>query len=173
MCRFGKRVYERYGFRGADLRDVNLICADLEIAYLKNANLSNANLKEVNLKGADLTKVSAIMTSYFHLQCPETGSFIAFKKLRDNKIAKLEIPADAKRSSATSRKCRANKAKVLDIFRVDNIEEKFEISYSKYDRSFKYEVGELVVPDDFDDNRFNECSSGIHFFITLQEAIDY
>lgn len=27
--------------------------------------------------------------------------------------------------------------------------------------------------DDFDENRKNECSTGIHFFITRQEAEDY
>lgn len=33
--------------------------------------------------------------------------------------------------------------------------------------------GETVVPDSFDEDRWNECSNGIHFFITKQEAIDY
>ena len=56
---------------------------------------------------------------------------------------------------------------------VFNNEEKFEIGYSEYDVSFEYRVGEVVYADDFNDNRFNECTFGIHFFITLQEAIDY
>ena len=36
-----------------------------------------------------------------------------------------------------------------------------------------YELGNTVKPDSFDPNRFNECSNGIHFFMTEQEALDY
>ena len=36
-----------------------------------------------------------------------------------------------------------------------------------------YKVGELVIPDSFDENRWNECSHGIHFFINKQNAINY
>lgn len=36
-----------------------------------------------------------------------------------------------------------------------------------------YELGKTVKPDSFDPNRFNECSHGIHFFMTEQEALDY
>ena len=36
-----------------------------------------------------------------------------------------------------------------------------------------YKVGEDVLPDSFDENRWNEYSHGIHFFINKQEAIDY
>lgn len=44
---------------------------------------------------------------------------------------------------------------------------------SQYDSSFIYRVGETVEVPDFDENRWNECSTGIHFFITRQEAVDY
>ena len=39
--------------------------------------------------------------------------------------------------------------------------------------SLLYKVGEMVYPDSFDEDRWNECSNGIHFFINKQEAIDY
>lgn len=42
---------------------------------------------------------------------------------------------------------------------------------SNYDVDVVYEVGKIVKPKEkFDENRWNECSSGIHFFITKEEA---
>jgi hypothetical protein len=37
----------------------------------------------------------------------------------------------------------------------------------------EYVVGQMVYPDSWDNDRFNECSHGIHFFIDKQDAIDY
>ena len=34
-----------------------------------------------------------------------------------------------------------------------------------------YKVGEMVYPDSFNEDRWNECSNGIHFFINKQDAI--
>ena len=48
-----------------------------------------------------------------------------------------------------------------------------EKGFSLHESGFEYKVGEMVYPDRFDDNRWDECSNGIHFFITKQEAIDY
>ncbi|MCE5225751.1 MAG: DUF5758 domain-containing protein [Porphyromonadaceae bacterium] len=31
----------------------------------------------------------------------------------------------------------------------------------------------MVKVDDFDENRWNECSSGIHFFIAREMAVQY
>lgn len=36
-----------------------------------------------------------------------------------------------------------------------------------------YTVGEMCYPDSWDDNRWNECSHGIHFFVNRQEAVDW
>lgn len=83
------------------------------------------------------------------------------------------IPSDAKRSSSTSRKCRCSKANVLEIFNLDGtIAEEREVR-SDYDDSFIYKVGEIVEVADFDENRWEECSSGIHFFMQKKEAINY
>ena len=86
-------------------------------------------------------------------------------------IVELEICEDAKRSSATTRKCRCDKAKVLSIVSPDGISAKKAVS--EFDLDFVYRVGEIVSVPDFDDNRWNECAPGIHFFITRQEAVDY
>ena len=114
------------------------------------------------------------------LACPETGSFIAYKsafepRTRRPIIVKLCIPDYAKRSSAFSRKCRASEAKVLKFYTTDHSE---YVPTSKivshHDHSFEYRLGETIQPTEpFDPNHWVECSSGIHFFMTFQEAADY
>ena len=164
---------------GANLRDANLHSADLRDAHLHSADLSDAHLCGANLCGANLcgaknTDKTAwdAYTAFYPLQCPETGSFIGYKKAAD-KIVMLEICADAKRSSATSRKCRCSKAKVLSITHLDGSDSGLTKVRSDYSKEFVYRVGETVEVPDFDDNRWNECAAGIHFFITREEAVKY
>ena len=83
------------------------------------------------------------------------------------------ILEDAKRSSAFGRKCRCDKALVLDIQKPNGKSANTSIAESEYDKDFKYEIGGIVQVTDFDDNRYNECTSGIHFFITREEAVSY
>ena len=117
--------------------------------------------------------------------CPEEGSFICYKKLvdsykertpmsmeyGDDVIATLEIPADAKRLSTATRKCRAEYAKVLRLETFSG--EQLKVAFSRHKFNFKYTVGEMIYPDSFDDNPLHECSNGIHFFMTKAEAIRY
>ena len=158
----------------ADLRGANLYGANLCGADLCDADLCDANLCCANLRGAKNTDKTAwdAYTAFYPLQCPETGSFIGYKKAAD-KIVMLEICADAKRSSATSRKCRCSKAKVLAITNLDGSESGLSEIESDYDEDFIYCVGETVEVPDFDENRWNECTAGIHFFITREEAVKY
>jgi len=158
---------------GADLSGANLRRADLSDADLSGADLSGANLSGANLRRADLSDAKINETTAFLLiQCPQEGAFICFKKA-SNKIVKLLIPEDALRSSATSYKCRASKALVLEIQELDGTKSDIISICSSYDNSFVYEVGKTVEVDDFDTNRFNECSTGIHFFINREMAVQY
>ena len=155
-----------------DLFHVDLSCTNLSNANLNKADLSSAILNNANLKDAILDNIRYNeCTSFFALQCPEEGSFIGYKRAR-GKIVKLLITEDAKRSSATSRKCRCSKAKVLSITNAENTEKYNEV-ISFHDKSFVYKVGEIVEVKDFDENRWNECSTGIHFFLTREEAVKY
>ena len=163
--------------RDADLRGANLSNADLRGANLSNADLFGANLRGANLSNADLCGASIdqmmwnIYTVFYPLQCPESGSYIGYKKA-SGLVVELEIPADARRSSATSRKCRASKAKVLSITDINGNPAGGQVK-SNYDPNFVYAIGETVEVTDFDDNRWNECSTGIHHFITRAEAVIY
>ena len=171
----------------SNLKGVNLSIANLEsavLAYailidvnLENANLTGANLKGVILKGINLTGANLKdikynnIASFFAPQCPEKGSFIGYKKA-NGKIVELLITEDAKRSSATTRKCRCSKAKVLSITSIDG-KKNFKKVASDYDSNFIYEVGKIVQVKEFDDNRWNEDTDGIYFFITRDEAVMY
>ena len=163
--------------RGANLRGANLRGADLRDADLSDADLSGADLRDANLRGADLRGASMdqmiwdIHTAFYPLQCPDSGSYIGYKKA-SGLVVELEIPADARRSSATSRKCRASKAKVLSITDINGNPGGDQVR-SNFDPNFVYAIGETVEVSDFDDDRWNECSTGIHHFITRAEAVIY
>ncbi len=157
----------------ANLSFANLSSADLRSANLSYANLSYADLRSANLRYADLRSVSDNeCTAMFFSQCPTEGSFIAWKKAQ-GKIVKLEVTEDAKRSSATTLKSRCSKAKVLDIQEKDGSSSGLSEISSNRDSSFIYKVGEIVEVPDFDDNKWNECSTGIHFFIDRDMAVRY
>ena len=165
--------------RGANLYGANLYGADLRDADLRDADLCSADLRCANLRCANLRGAKNVdevkgnmYTTFYPLQCPETGSFIGYKKA-SGYIIELEICADAKRSSATSRKCRCSKAKVLGITNLDGSVSGLSEIGSNYNKNFIYHIGETVEVPDFDDNRWNECAPGIHFFITREEAVKY
>jgi hypothetical protein len=163
--------------RSADLRSANLRSANLSGADLSGANLRSADLRSADLSGADLSgadlsgaDLSDIKTTKAELArmvsvrtiLPD-GDLIGWKKLQDGVICKLKIPADAERvGGLIGRKCRAQYAIVISG---DGI--------SRHDSMTTYKTGEKVEPDKYDPNPLLECSSGIHFFITRQEAEAY
>ena len=159
--------------RGADLRGANLSRANLSGADLRGANLSRADLSRANLSGAKNIKSVKYdeNTSFFALQCPEKGEYVAYKKAH-GLIIELKIPADALRSSATSRKCRASKATVISITDAAGNPAGTKVP-SDYDSNFVYEIGKTVEVSSFNTDRWSECSAGIHHFITRQEAVNY
>jgi len=144
--------------------------ADLSGAYLTRANLSGANLSGAYLSGAYLSGAKNI--PYIPMACPDSGVFTAWKKA-GGKIVKLLIPEDARRSSATGRKCRCDKAVVIAIENLDGTAPGIVSVASNRDRNFIYTVGETVSVPDFCEDRFQECAAGIHFFINRQEAVEY
>ena len=147
----------------ANLSRVNFSRANLSGANLFGANFSEANLSEANFSGAD-QKLNELLISYTSI-CAE-GDIIGYKKCRDDIIVKLKIHAESKRSNSTSRKCRAEFVEVLEIYEAKE-------ARSQHNSSIVYRVGEFITVDKFDENRWEKCSSGIHFFITKLEAENY
>ena len=155
--------------RGADLTSANLRGADLTSANLTSANLTSADLRGANLRGADLTSAdltSADLTDARKpaFQIPREGELIVYKKVRGG-VCKIRIPPDAKRTiSLVGRKCRAEWVEVLEAPADGR---------GLHDSSVVYVAGQTVRPDKYDDDVRVECTHGIHFFLTKEEAEDY
>ena len=162
---------------GADLARANLAGADLAGAYLAGAylagaNLAGADLDDANLAGADLARADLDGAKNAESVIAKTvitpeGAFIGWKACQPGCIVKLLIPEDAKRSNASGRKCRAEFVDVLEVIGAD-----VGVTNAHGPRT-EYRAGERVKADGWNDNRWDECSHGIHFFITRQEAEDW
>ena len=170
-----EKILKEHGFDC--LRDADLSDADLSRADLSGADLRGANLRGADLRYAKLSETAVAQTSIL----PDEGDIIGWKKAYVDDtmqpkpvIVKLLIPSDAQRSNGTSRKCRASKARVLDLQdKQGNSLPSDTTAYSSYDADFTYKKGETIHVEDFDTNRWNECAPGIHFFITRIEAAEY
>jgi uncharacterized protein YjbI with pentapeptide repeats len=154
--------------RGAYLSSAYLIGADLSSADLSGADLSGAYLRGADLSGADLSSADLSELQKARLSIlPDTGEFTGWKQCQNRVIVRLRIPADAKRSNATGRKCRAEFADVLEVIGAG-------VGLSKNPRGnglvIEYRVGQRVRADSWDKIRWNECSHGIHFYLTRIEA---
>lgn len=116
---------------------------------------------------------------YVPMTCPVEGDIIGWKVChgqnnRTPYLVKLHIPDGAKRTSGFgSRKCRCERALVLDILHIDGTPAKETIVVSYYDKTFIYIKGDWVYPYLYDNDRRFICSGGIHFFMEQQEAINY
>ena len=148
----------------ANLNYANLNYANLSGANLSNANLNYANLNYANLSGANLSGAKGALIE-FRKGKMLTEDVIGYKKCRDDVIVKLLIPRGAIVFSINGNKCRTNKAKVLEIEGATRA-----ISQHKY---MSYYVGDEFTVYDFNCEYNVECASGIHFFMTKEEAMNY
>ena len=144
-----------------------------------------------------LVKLCNELEKVFPLKCPKFGTaFTGYKvcgfgKFEGNiyyryALVELEIPSTAARSSAFGNKCRCERALVKSIKPFAIIDKRIEfrsepgkVAYSIMlylygnGKPCRYEVGQEIVADAFNAFRWNECSNGIHFFMTEKEALDY
>jgi hypothetical protein len=131
---------------------------------LTNVTIPNSVTSIGNGAFVSCTRLSAITISddFPRKVILPKGEIIGWKKLNNNVICKLRIPAEAKRvGGIVGKKCRAEFAVVLE-----GEGNSLTDQYTKV----AYKIGEKVVPDKFDGNPLVECSTGIHFFLTKEEA---
>ena len=140
----------------------------VEAAVKSHTDLGGADLRGANLRGADLRGAKNSDRAIAYTRILPEGQLIGYKKGSKGEIIKLSIPADAKRSHAFGRKCRAEFADVLEI----SNGEKSALN-GTHDKKIEYKVGERVTADKWDEDFRSECSHGIHFFITRIEAEDW
>lgn len=166
-----------------NMSDIEINNLSLYKIIFNNCIFTKAIIK--NAEGAEVTFKDCINLPKLPYNCPEVGPFIGWKcalKIDAENyytyvIVKLLITDKAKRlSSPFERKCRCNEAIVLEIQDLEgNIltEKEAEKVVSCFNRYTEYKLGEIVHPDTFDDDQYNVCSHGIHFFINRQEAVNY
>lgn len=167
------RTFINMDIRGANFKNANLVGVDFRGSDLRGENFEGANLFGSDLEDTLLDNVRYDNnTKYFQMYCPIEGPFLGYKKCYNFRIVQLLIPADAKRSSATRNTCRCDKAKVLTIKSID-CKDSFDEAISYVDENFVYKVGQWVKAENFNEDRWVESTTGIHFFMTREEAIGY
>lgn len=177
---------------GADFRGVNIEFSDfrganLEGALFFGATVTNSNFREANLTGADFR--GAILSGCNFRNAITNGMMVdrlidlsdckvGYKKVwapyaLKRVVIELRFPEGAQLvSTAIGRKCRASEAVVVCC--VTPGREYMTEFRSFHDRDFFYRVGETVRPTErFDNSPLVECTSGIHFFATREEAEEY
>jgi hypothetical protein len=154
---------------GANLNRANLSRADLDGANLNGANLNGASLNGASLYGASLNGAILYGANLENVkglayQIPQEGELIVWKAVQGG-VCKLRIPPEAKRTATPiGRKCRAEWVEVLETP---------ENGRGLHDSNVIYRAGEVVRPDKYDDDIRVECTHGIHFFLTKEEAEAY
>ena len=172
-CAVENALFDDCSFRGTNFCQANLKGAAMRYDDLSGADISGADLFSAVLEHANLTGViSDENTKFFRLYCPEKGAFRGYKKCFNNRLVQLLIPADAKRTSATMNSCRCSKAKVLSIKSFDYKEE-YDEAWSLVDENFVYRKGQWVEVPDFNEDRWMDSTTGIHFWLTREEAKAY
>ena len=157
-------------FNGTDLSCTNLSGANLRCADFSYADLSNSVFHNTLINQAYFITAKNIPPLPMNLP---SGEFIGWKAFPNGLIAKLKILKDSKRSQATTNKCRCDKALVLEFQNVNGSKaDLVEYTNTKFIKC-TYKVGEVVYADSWDNNRWNECSHGIHFFMDRETAVDY
>ena len=168
--------------KNADLRFANLKGADLKNSYLKGVHLDGANLKGVefnysNLANTFLDGAKGDLIEYRKGKIL-TEDIIGYKVCRryfykkelieqpaKRVIVTLKIPRGAIVFSINGRNCRTNRAKVIAIDGADR-------AYSTY-KYMSYYVGDEFNVYNFNCEYNTECSAGIHFFMTREDALKY
>lgn len=166
-------LFDGCPLRGADFRNANMRTASFRNCDMRECRIEGADLYGAVLEYARLTGIhSDENTKWFRLYCPEEGAFLGYKKCVGDRLVQLLIPADAKRTSATRASCRCSRAKVLTIKSFD-FKENYDEAWSLVDENFVYRRGEWVEVKNFNEDRWMDSTTGIHFWLTREEAEAY
>ena len=155
-------------FLSANLTEASFEGAGLEGTSFVQANLTEASLQDTNIITAEFDNTVGI-----YPVCPTEGSFTAWTLAEDSKgndfLIKAMVPRQAKRSSGTTRKCRTNKLYIDRIFSIDG--EDVPKSFRLKNRDVKTAVGESLIDNDFEIDRFKTSSVDLYFWISKEEAL--
>ena len=151
-CEFRVSVLNNCRFERSDIISTSFVTAEFKNElHFVNANIQNSYLP----KGYE--RILGVV-----LKEP----IIGYKKTRENVVIKAEIPAGAIVFSINGKKCRTNRAKIVDM-------NGWRVLHSSFDISFRYELGQEIEILDFDPCYSHDCAPGFHFFMTEEEAKEY
>lgn len=166
-------MYHRSVLDSLDCTNTNFTKSNFQNSIIGRMITSSAKLDDIDIEYANFTSKN-IINCFNHSQTYNTSTFgmilkepmIGYKKTLEDVIITVEIPIGAVVFSINGSKCRANKAKIIDM-------QGHKQLTSWYDSSMKYHLNEEIEIENFD-MRYNvECSSGFHFFKTYAEAEAY
>ncbi len=188
LCMFIDMKFENTNFEGSSIQDAQLDDCPVKGANFENASLQRTTMRRCDMRGCnckgtdfhtavlEYAKLDDIIiddnTKWFRLYCPEEGAFVAYKKCVNDRLVQLLVPADAKRTSGTNAACRVSKAKVLTIKSFDYTKE-FDEAWSLAAEDFVYPKGKWLEIPDFNEDRWFESTTGIHVWLTREEAMRY
>ena len=178
--------FEGCKFKNAKVYDSTLFICNLLNIFTKNTsfnfcslyksfihrhNEGSLDINRTELDFANIDDLANVRGRYIEYRAGKilNEPIIGYKKCRTcddlRAIVTLEIPKGAIVFSINGCKFRTNKVKVLAIDRVDT-------AYALYN-NMSYHVGDEITINDFNCMYNVECASGIHFFMTKEEAINY
>lgn len=151
-CEFRESVLDSCSFQKSSIISTGFDSAKFEnnVNFVK-ANIQNSYLPEGYNRILGVTLKEPI---------------IGYKKTREGVVIKAEIPAGAIVFSINGKKCRTNRAKIVDMGGR-------AVLHSSFDVGFQYELGQDIEILDFDPCYSHECAPGFHFFMTEEEAKEY
>lgn len=184
-------IYDNCIFKGIDFSEIHVVsnifsfCRFEECIFTESTLYVFNGCTFINCEFSGTFKANLLDCNfdthipYMPMTCPAEGDIIGWKVCRGQNnrtpyLVKLHIPDGGKRISGFgSRKCRCECALVLDVLHIDGTPAKETTVVSYYDKTFMYTKGEWVRSKYYDNDRRFTCSSGIHFFMEQQEAINY
>lgn len=159
-------------FLSANLTEASFEGADLDGASFAQANLTEANLQDTNIITAEFDNTVGI-----YPVCPDTGGFAGWTIGEDEEgneyLVEIQLPWSALRNSGTTRRCRANGMYINGITPIGESLEEDECpdSVKLKNRDFKLSLGEALIDENFETDRFKVSSTDLYFYITKEEAL--
>ena len=155
-------------FLSANLTEASFEGADLDGASFAQANLTGANLQDTNIITAEFDNTVGI-----YPVCPTHGNFIGWTIGEDFRgeecLVEVFIPAWARRSSGTTRKCRTEALVVNSVERLKDGYNPFGVPLRF--RDYILTKNEVIRDNDYEVDRFKVSSTDLYFWISKEEAL--
>jgi len=164
--------FSNSNFSDSNFNNSSFMCSNFNNSNFSNSNFSDSDFSNSNFSDSNFSNSDFSNSNFNYRICPQLGLFIGWKKCKNNLILKLEIQDSSIVSGGfINRKLRTNKVKVLEIQNVDGTTSNYSTAVSGYDTGFKYTLGETVEVENFKKDDKIDCDTGIHFFMTREEAV--